>query len=141
MRVSQTKKRRGVAMIFVIVVLVVISTLMATVTAQTIGIRRLLSRREQQQQSLWLARSGLELALAHLLTDPKYKGGTTELIPLGQVRVAVQPVPTSADMLEVTSEARFPTDVPDPVMRSVTERYRRVVEGNGIKLEHVLMAP
>ena len=65
MRRSRTGRRPGIALICVIVVLALVTSLMLSVTAQALASRRMLEQREHRQQTLWLARSGLDLAAAH----------------------------------------------------------------------------
>jgi hypothetical protein len=129
------RRRTGLALMFVVVLLMVFSVLMVSTTAQMAASRRVLSHREHQRQSLWLARSGLELAVAHLLKDPKYRGETTEPIPLGLVRITVEPDKSSDGDLLITSEASFPKDLREVVVRSVSRRYRRVVDGSTVRME------
>jgi type II secretory pathway component PulK len=129
-------RRRGFALVFVVVILMLCSALMVSITTQIAAAHKLIDRRENRQQALWLARSGVELAAAHLLRDPKYKGETTELMPLGRVHVTVLPEKKTG-VLQITSEARFPTNVRDPAVQVVTRSYRRVVDGTTVRLERV----
>jgi hypothetical protein len=125
------------ALIFVVVVVMICSALLVSLTTQMVAAHRLLDRRERQQQSLWLARSGLERAAARLLQDPKYRGETTDLIPLGEVRVTVVSDKKAADAFHITSEARFPKDLREHVVRSLTRSYRRLQDGSSVRLEVV----
>jgi hypothetical protein len=134
MKALQTSRRPGIALMFVVVVLMICSALLVSLTTQMVASHRMLDRRERQQQSLWLARSGLEIAAARLLKDPKYAGETTEVIPHGQLRITVEP-DKNGNAFHVASEARFPTNLPEPVVRSVTQRYRRVTAGSSVTLE------
>jgi hypothetical protein len=127
-------RRPGAALMMVVVILMIFSVLMVSITWKLVTHHRMLEHRSQQQQSLWLARSGLEMAAARLLADPKYRGQTMEPVPLGEVRVTVVPDKKSPDVYQVTSEARFPKDLREPVVRELTRRYRRVADGSTIKL-------
>jgi hypothetical protein len=137
MRQLQTGRRHGIALMFVIVVLMICSALLVSVTTQIVAAHRMLERRERQQQSLWLARSGLELAASHLLHDSKYRGETGDLIPLGQARITVEVDKKAANIFTITSEARFPTDLREAVVRSLTRQYRRAVSGSTVRLEAI----
>jgi len=134
----QNIRRNGITLMFVVVILMICSALMVSLTTQIVTAHRMIDRRERQQQSLWLARSGLELAAAHLLQDPKYAGEKTDLIPLGQVHITVEADKKDADSFQITSEARFPTDLREPVVRLLSRRYRRVLDGSTVRLEAVV---
>ena len=125
--------RRGAALAVVILVLVIFSSLLVSITWQIMTNRRQLDRRDQRQQCLWAARSGIEIAAAHLLSNPDYRGETVELIPLAQVRITVNRDP-KADMFEITSEARFPRDAGDSPICSLTRRFQRLVDNGRVTL-------
>src|SRR5438128_9450803 len=135
MRLLQNARRNGMALMFVVVVLMICSALLVSLTTQMVAAHRMLDRRERQQQSLWLARSGLELAAARLLQDPKYQGETTDMIPLGEVHITVATDKKAPDIFEITSEARFAKDMRENVVRALTRRCRRVVDGSTVRLE------
>jgi hypothetical protein len=165
-------RRRAVAAMWMLVVLVVLMAVMGTTTWQHLTARRLLDRRHQQLQAAWLARAGVELAAARLLSNPAdFTGESVALLPGTQVRITVQnerswaPLPVSAanivslvsspfgqgpwlaasalalgrigsaDTFVVSSEARYGSDEPQVVVRSLTRRFRRVVEKERVRLE------
>ena len=131
-------RRRGVAMIWAITVLSVVTMLIAMLTKQLLSDRRVIEQRRQQAQSVWLARAGVELAAERLLRDPAaYKGETIEPLPHAQVRIEVRP--EKGDVVLVTSEARFPTDEM-PTVTTLTHRFRRTVEKGQARLESVMAA-
>jgi hypothetical protein len=133
---SRNTPRRGVAAIWALVVLSVLTTVLAATTWQVMAGRRLLDRRQDQLQAAWLARAGVELAAARLLTNPAgYKGESLELIPGSQIRIEVRSEPGSPDIFLVTSEARKPKDGSRPVVRSVTHRLRRSTEKDRARIE------
>lgn len=168
--------RRGVAAVWMLVVLAVLSAALAATAWQHVASRQLLDRRHHQLQAAWLARAGVELAAARLLADPDaYAGEAIAVIPASQVRITVRdeskflppalaaglvglgtaptarfPVQVALAVQEertgrepvylVTSEARYPTDEPSPVVRTLAGRFRRVRDGGGVRLER-LAAP
>jgi hypothetical protein len=127
--------RAGVALIGTLAVLAVVSVLLMTIGAQMLSNRRLAERRAEQLQADWLARAGVELAIGRLLAAEGYTGETTELIPRSEVRVTVGRDEKSPGTFRVVSEARFPTDTREVVMRSVTRLVRRVKDGDRIRIE------
>lgn len=127
--------RRGVALMAVVITLAVLSILLLAITQQHVAHRQFLQHREHQLQSDWLARAGIELAVAKLLDDPTYSGGTVQVVPKSQVCIAVKNERVPADFFQVTCEARFPTDVPDSVVRSISRRFRRIVQGSQVRME------
>jgi hypothetical protein len=125
--------RRGVAMIWMLIVLAALTALFGTITWQHLAGRRVLEQRHKQLQAEWLAQAGVELAAARLLNDPTgYRGETVTLLPGGEVRITVQFVD---EVFCVTSEARYRTDEPPIVMRSITRRFRRRSDPKGVYLE------
>jgi type II secretory pathway component PulK len=119
----------------VVVALAVLSIILGAATWQILAHRRTLQRQLNEGQAVWLARAGIERAAARLLADPSgYTGESPELIPHSQLRVTVQRAKDQAETFEVTSEARFPTDNPNPVVRSLSRRFRRAVEDEGTRL-------
>jgi hypothetical protein len=129
-----TPHRRGVVTIWALVVLSVLTVLAGTITWQHLASRRLIDRRVERLQSLWLARGGIELAAARLLANPKsYSGETLSPIPGSRVEIRVQPKP--GDTYQVSSEARYPTDGELPVLRRAAQRFRRLVDASGSRLQ------
>src|SRR5947209_6972757 len=110
--------RRGVAAVWALVILIVLTALMANITWLHLAGRRVLDQRHRQLQAEWLARAGLELAAARLLANPAgYSGETVTLLPASEVRILVQPEAGSRDRFQVTSTATYPTDDKHPVSR------------------------
>ena len=136
-RLSRTR-RRGFGLIALLVTLAVISILLGTITLQIVLSRKTVERRANQLQALWLARAGVEIAAAQLLGGSEdYAGQTLELIPGGRVRVEVK---REQGLVDVTSEATYPADSTQPVVRTARRLYRRVATGDGTRLE-VVPAP
>ena len=134
---TRRQRHRGVALMGVVVAIAVLSVLMAAVTFQNLTNRKLVQRRHQQLQSAWLARDGVEFAVARLLKDPGYKGDTIEPIPLSKVKITVVSEKGQANVYHITSEARFPEYSSEVVVRSVTRRMRRIADGDKVRMEVV----
>jgi hypothetical protein len=94
-----------------------------------------LEQRRNRLQAEVLARAGIELAAANLLTNPAgYKGETTETFPMAKVQITVERPKDKEDTFTITSEARYPSDAPSPVVRSLTRQFRRTIEGDRVRL-------
>lgn len=127
--------RRGVAAIWALVVLSVLTVVMALATWQTLAGHRQAERRQYQLQAEWLARSGVELAAARLLAAADYKGETVELMERGQVRITVQAEDKVPGMFRITVEARYPAEEKGVVLRTASRTFRRVTEKGRVRLE------
>lgn len=98
------RRPRGVAAVWTIVVLATVTALSAAAARQIASLRRATDAREAHLQAVWLARSGVELAVAKLAADAAYTGETVRPVPGGECRIAVRKV---ADGFAVTCEARY----------------------------------
>lgn len=110
---NRTSSRRGIALLFLVMFLTIISVLLGSVSMQILVNRRVVEQRQNQLQATWLARSGLEVATARLRTDKKYTGETLELLPDSQVRVQVDA--TKDKGTSITSEGKYRVSTPHPV--------------------------
>lgn len=126
--------RRGAAMIGMIVVLAVLTLFISLITFQIVAHRRYLQHRQYQAQAQWLARAGVEYAAAQLLASAKLESQTIDLIPLGSVRIDFQ---REKDIVRITSEAKYPSDLLDGVIREVTRSFRRSEADGKVRLEAV----
>lgn len=128
--------RRGAALILVLVTLGVIGAILATTAAQVRSGRLSIECRRHQLQAAWLARSGIELACAKLLPAPAgYAGETVEILSGGRVHVHVHTDPKDAERYRIESEARYPADSPNVVLRRCACTVRRVTGAGGARLE------
>jgi type II secretory pathway pseudopilin PulG len=134
---SAISQRRGVALMGVVVAIAVLSVLLTAVTWQNLANRKLVQRRHHQLQSAWLARAGMETAVARILHDPGYKGEETKTLESAKVKITVVPVKGQASVYQIISEARFPDNNVEGVVRSITRRFRRIVDGNKVRFEAV----
>jgi hypothetical protein len=120
-----------------VVALLVVTVMIASITWQCLAQRRKLDQRANQLQADALARAGVEWAAARLLADPaNYKGESIEPIPGSEVRIEVRAEPAT-NLFHVTSEARYPRDARNSVLRSVTRTLRRQAQGNEVRVEVV----
>ena len=130
--------RRGLAAIWALVVLAVITVLMTLITWQSLAGLRQADRRDHQLQAEWLARSGLELAAARLLAAADFKGETLEPVPRSRVTISVETKPDAPGLFRVTSEARYPVEGRLSVVRTATREFRRVADKERTRVEVVL---
>jgi hypothetical protein len=122
-----------------LVILFVLGSLMALITWQSLAGRRALDRRQNEIQAVWLARAGIELAAARLLTNPTgYTGESVELIPGSQIKIEVRSEQEEPNTYVVSSEVHYSSDLPHLVIRSLTSRFRRVVDKDRARLEIVV---
>lgn len=136
MNPTRLRPRRGTALILVLVILAVVGTVVATTAAQVHTGRLAVERRANQLQAAWLARSGVELACARLLAAPAgYGGESVEPVPGGRVRIEVRPDGGGLRGFRVESEARYPADSSNVVLRRAACWVRRVADGGGVRLE------
>jgi type II secretory pathway pseudopilin PulG len=121
------RHRQGAALVAMVVVLAMIAAIMATTAWQMMAGRHLLERHEQKLQASWLARAGIEIAVARILSNPaNYSGETVQPMSRAEVRIRVQAEPNSSSDFRLISEARYPTDSPRPAVQLVSFKVRRV---------------
>ena len=111
-------KRRGVALVVVLVVLAAIVAVTGTLTWNTVAARKFLGQREHRFQAEWLARGGVERARAQAARGEEPAKGPWR--PLGERGLATIDVQTVDGSLRVKCEATFPADEPRPVTREAT---------------------
>ena len=130
--------RRGMALIGVLVALALVTALLAAIGVHLMANRRLAEHRQHQLQAEWLARAGVELGIARLLTDPDgYTGETVEPIPSSRVSIRVKKESGAANHFDVVSEAIYPASSRDRVARSLKCRVRRVIDSGRVRIEVV----
>jgi Tfp pilus assembly protein PilX len=133
--IQASSKRQGAALMGVLIALAVLSILFVAVTWQNMANRKLVRNRHQQLQSAWLAQSGVETAVARLLKNPAYKGEEAKPMEFSKVKISVLVDKSKENVFQITSEARFPDNEAEAVVRSVTRRYRRIEAGGKIRME------
>jgi hypothetical protein len=135
-------RRRGVALLWALIVVTVLTVMLALITTEFLAARRVADRRHNQVQSAWLARAGVELAAARLLDNPTgYSGESVTLLPESEIRIDVRAGPEAPDTFVVTSEARYPKTGSEMVLRSITRRLRRVQEKDRVHIEGEVAEP
>jgi len=89
---------------------------MGTIVVQSGAHRQQLDRSEKQLQATWLARAGMEIAQEKIHNTGDYAGEKLELLPKSQVEIQVK---KDKGAFLINVEARYPTDEPYPVVRSL----------------------
>jgi len=126
---TSIRARRGIALMWVMVVLSVLSVTATAASWQFFAARRVLEARQHKLQAAWLARSAVELAAARLLNDGGYQGGTVEIVPDSQAVITVQKAPEHEGAYRIHCEVRFPVAGPYPIAMSTT-RYAILKKGD-----------
>jgi hypothetical protein len=162
---AYTQRRRGVAAVWMLVVLAILSAVVMATTWQHLAARRMLDQRHKQLQADWLARAGVELVVERLLSKPgDYSGETLTPLPGSKVQITVRSEPflpfvgcqvvglsgsapgallgaatlntkPAGSIFLVTSEARYRAEEPLVVVRSLSARFQRVVDKDRVRLE------
>jgi type II secretory pathway pseudopilin PulG len=119
-------RRSGAALLWALVVLSVLGVTSAVAVREFATARRTIAMQQNRIQAEWLARSGAELAVAHLLADDKYSGETIEPIANSAVRIAVEKDAAKPNVYRIKCDVTFPTDdyraVHPAVIRTATRR-------------------
>jgi type II secretory pathway component PulK len=109
------QRRRGGAVLVVILACLAMATAISVVVVRQIAAeRRTVLTYEHGLQALWLAEGGIERAVARLAADPKY-AGETWAVPAGElaaddgavVRIQVEAVAGRPEQRSVRSEADY----------------------------------
>ncbi len=131
-------KRKGVALITALVVMAVLAIVLSVVTVQIVAQRNLLRQRERQLQADWLARAGVELAVARLLDSPKdFSEENRDLAPAGKVKIELKKSANANDVYVVSAEAEVALPDEKPVVRTAAARFRRTDSGGVVRLQPV----
>jgi hypothetical protein len=112
---KRPQKRRGIALLVVLILLTAAVAVSATLTWNAVAARKFLGQREHRYQAEWLARGGAERARAQTLRGEQPAKGPWR--PLGERATVAIDVETKDDGIHVTSIATFPADEPNPVTR------------------------
>jgi type II secretory pathway component PulK len=112
-------RKRGAALVVLIVSLAIAATLGVSLLRLAAIQRRSLEIHEWQAQAEWLAESGLERAAARLAADPAYhgetwtipaeeeKGDRSVVLSGGEVTIRVEPVAGQEDRRRILIEADY----------------------------------
>ena len=137
-RDTSGRRRAGVALLWAMIVLGVLGIMSAAAAWQFVSARRVLERRQNKVQALWLARSGGELAAARLLADPNgYAGEEVEPVPEGRVKITVQKDAAKPEAYQIRCEAQFPASGPGSIGAALTWTATRRTGPDGVRLELV----
>ena len=111
-------RRRGMAAVWALMVVSVVSALTVAAAARMMAARRHVDAHRNRAQAEWLARAGCELAVGRLLTAPDgYTGETVAPVADSEVKIVVRPDPAAKGVYRIECEARFPTTGPLVVSR------------------------
>lgn len=117
------KRRKGMILITAVVMMAVLAVVLAVVTAQVVAQRNLLRQRERRLQAEWLARAGIEHAVARLIDSPKaFREDNRELVPNGKVKIEVTKT-DDAFTIRVDAEVGLPDE--KTLVRTASARFRR----------------
>jgi Tfp pilus assembly protein PilV len=112
---KRVSNRRGVALIYAMIALLLASVIGAALLRTSLTQRQQARREQNRLQSDWLVESGVERAVATLVSDNKYEGETwnidaTELggSRVGQVVIKVAAVKAEPNRRQITVTADFP---------------------------------
>ena len=100
--------RPGIAAIWTLVVIAVVSAAAMTATVQFANIRKQVDLDRNRAQALWLARSGFELAADRLMANPDgYTGETVSPIPAAEIKIVVRKDTKREGVYQIESEGRL----------------------------------
>lgn len=123
-------RRRGVAAIWALVVLSVVSGLGLCVVARVSLARKDQDRELAQDQAEWLSRSGLELAIDRLQTKKAgYKGETASPVPGSEVKIKVSPTGQKEAYL-IECDVRYKVETRGITVTRLA-RFTVKLDGNG----------
>ena len=122
-------RRRGITLILALVLMATLTVIFAVLTIEVVSQHRMLAGRQRQLQASWLARSGVELAVARLLEKPgAFVEDNKDLLPDALVRVEVKEA--EKDKFLINVDVRLGEEDERPVAATTSRRFRRT-EGDG----------
>jgi Tfp pilus assembly protein PilX len=129
-------RHRGALLVVALVCLVVVVTIGASLVRQLLLQHRQSLQEQSQLQSLWLAESAVERALARLAEQPDYTGETWQIdgpqLPNdspGVVVIRVETTAGEAAARRIVVEARYPHDTLYQVVQQRTYTVPSSVSG------------
>ncbi len=121
-----------------LVVIATVTTVSAVCVAQFAAARKQTDMFRNRIEADLLARGGCELASARLLTDPEgYAGETVTPIPASTVKITVRKDAKDKNIYRIESEARYPDNERNPVVKTERRALKRIEEGKGVRIEVV----
>ncbi|MFO0866878.1 MAG: hypothetical protein U0744_19940 [Gemmataceae bacterium] len=128
------KRRRGLSLVIVIIVLGILSVLMTFVTVQTVMQRQSLLQRERRLQTRWLLRSGFDRALAKLQTSGEsFESEWKDFIPKSSIKATAKA--EAKDRIQLRVEAVLGVEDPQPVRMAETWSLKRTEPGGVIRFD------
>jgi type II secretory pathway pseudopilin PulG len=135
---SRSCGRPGVAIIAALVVMAILTILLTVVTMQIAAQRQTLRNRHRQMQAEWLARAGVEFAVARLLESPAgFSQEQTDLLPDAKVHIVVER--SAPGVYSITADAAVGQKDEAPVRRSANARFRRTDTKGAVRLQAVAL--
>lgn len=122
--------RSGMAALWALLVLGVLAAMTAAATRQFALLRRAADQREARLQATWLARSGIELAVAKLAADANYTGETAKLAG-GECRITVTKI---GDRYRISCEATLSSHRSSPITLTESRTVKRL-DASGVRIE------
>jgi type II secretory pathway component PulK len=111
-------RRRGAVLVAVIVALAVGSAVLFYVMKAAVDEQRQLRSHRQEVQADWLAKAGIDRAIAQLRQSAEYAGETWQVPPeqldgISPAEVAIKVEPAAeTDTRQITVQADYPADTP-----------------------------
>jgi type II secretory pathway component PulK len=128
--------RNGVAAIWTVVVLAVVSSLSAAAVAQFASARKQIDVHRNRIQADLLARAGYELALSRILTQAKdFPDETITPIKGGEIEVKIRREKGDSGIFRIESVARYPKDERGAFVQTLRRTVKRVEDSQGVRIE------
>jgi type II secretory pathway component PulJ len=128
--------RNGAAVLVALIVMALLAVLMSVVAVQVASQRRLIQQRHHQLQATWLARAGVELAVARLLENAAdFHEDKLDLVADSKLNIVVKK--SEPDFYLVTVEAGVGAQNESSVVRTESVLFRRTEVGGLIRLQAV----
>jgi hypothetical protein len=127
--------RRGVAIMWAMVIVTVLAMIAATAVWQCMAGRSGIDLRQNHLRALWLARSGAEFAADRLRDNPDYAGETIVLAPDTDCQITVSKDADTTGAYQVRCVARSPAGGPASVRKSLTWKATRTADGAEVILD------
>ncbi len=129
--------RSGAAAVWALAVLTLVSGFTVVAATRAAQTRKKVDREQALAQAVWLARSGIELAIDRLMANPEgYSGETVSPVRGGEIQVVVRKHLKKADVYEIESKGRFRSGV-DNVLQSSHRTVKLQREASGARVEVV----
>ena len=140
--VLPSSSRKGIASIWAMVILGIISVVSVATMSQFAAARRQTDAYRNGLQADLLARSGYELAVAKLLAEPKeYTGEKLTPIPGSEVKITVTKDPGENGTYRIESVVHYPTGERNAVARTIHRTIKRVEGPKGVQIEPIADVP